>query len=189
MATAVPAPPCSTSAGIRAGPPPSSRSTRPGSAAGPGRGRPPRRLGRRDGVDGRSRRPIVSGRLRYEAIGPADLPGRRRLGGVDAGRRRRHPSSRPSSRAGRRSSASAAEERRTGSSREQVLAANVDVAFLVAGAGRRLQPPAPRALPRGGLVERREPGGGAQQGRPRVTTSTAASSRSRPCAGRPDRRP
>ena len=50
---------------------------------------------------------------------------------------------------------------------EQVVAANVDIVFLVAVAQRRPQPAPARALPRARLGERRRAGRRADQGRPR----------------------
>ena len=49
---------------------------------------------------------------------------------------------------------------------EQVVAANVDVLFVVTLDGRRPQPGPPGAVSDAGLGERRRPGGGADQGRP-----------------------
>ena len=61
---------------------------------------------------------------------------------------------------------------------EQIMAANVDVAFLVAGPRQRLQPAPHRALPRGRLVERRHARSSSSTRRTSPTTSTAGWSRS-----------
>ena len=138
-------------------------------AARPGRGPAPRRLCRpRRRRRGRA---DVPGRLRH---GEAELPA---VGDWVASP---HPHA-------ERASIQAVLPRRTAFVRraaghetvEQVVAANVDIAFVVASLERRPQPAPARALPGAGLGERRRPGRRAHEGRPSTNVARGAARRGR----------
>ena len=124
--------PASTSAGTRAGPPPSCRSTRRG--GGPPGSWPPTATPGSSPARPVTATPSMSGRLRHEAMGPADLPA---VGDWVAATGLDDPAS-TTRRPGRRCRGATAFTRNTGGDAanllgEQVMAANVDVAFVVAG--------------------------------------------------------
>ena len=105
----------------------------------------------------------VSGRLRHDARGRRDLP----AVGDWVAVRRGQPADRATIHAVLPRKSVFSRKVAGNETLEQIVAANVDTAFIVAGPRPRLQPASPRALPGDDVGERRASGHPAEQGRPR----------------------